>query len=74
MLATPTHAWALPADGSVAAEPKWDGFRALAGRLDDGTPVIRSRSPSAAEGSDHPAARGGPTGCAAGAPPTKMSR
>jgi ATP-dependent DNA ligase len=44
MLAAPTHTWALPPDGSVAAEPKWDGFRALAGRYDDGTPVIRSRN------------------------------
>lgn len=43
MLATPAGDWALPADGSVAAEPKWDGWRALAGRLDDGTAVIRSR-------------------------------
>lgn len=43
MLATPVNDWVLPADGSLAAEPKWDGFRALAGRLDDGSPVIRSR-------------------------------
>lgn len=43
MLATPVEDWVLPLDGSVAAEPKWDGWRALAGRLDDGTAVIRSR-------------------------------
>lgn len=43
MLAAPAHDWALPPDGSVAGEPKWDGFRALAGRYDDGAPVIRSR-------------------------------
>jgi ATP-dependent DNA ligase len=43
MLAAPTPDWALPDDGSIAGEPKWDGFRALAGRYDDGTPVIRSR-------------------------------
>lgn len=43
MLATPVEDWVLPPDGSVAAEPKWDGWRALAGRWDDGTAVIRSR-------------------------------
>ncbi|SHN34353.1 hypothetical protein [Actinacidiphila paucisporea] len=43
MLAAPVEDWVLPPDGSVAAEPKWDGWRALAGRGDDGTAVIRSR-------------------------------
>lgn len=43
MLATPVEDWALPPGGGVAAEVKWDGWRALAGRLDDGAVVIRSR-------------------------------
>jgi ATP-dependent DNA ligase len=43
MLATPVKDWALPPGGGVAAEVKWDGWRALAGRLDDGSVVIRSR-------------------------------
>lgn len=44
MLSTSVDHWELPADGTVAAEPKFDGYRALAGLLDDGAPVIRSRN------------------------------
>ncbi|MFF2374947.1 ATP-dependent DNA ligase [Streptomyces xiamenensis] len=33
----------LPPWGSHAAEPKWDGFRALLGRWSDGRAVLRSR-------------------------------
>ncbi|MFD6597665.1 ATP-dependent DNA ligase [Streptomyces coelicoflavus] len=42
MLATPTPDPALPPDH--AAEPKWDGYRALVGRWADGRVLIRSRA------------------------------
>ncbi|WP_406483591.1 hypothetical protein [Streptomyces sp. NBC_01615] len=42
MLATPTSDPALPPDH--AAEPKWDGYRALVGRWADGRVLIRSRA------------------------------
>ncbi|WP_103889115.1 ATP-dependent DNA ligase [Actinacidiphila yanglinensis] len=44
MLTTPVEHWSLPADNTLAAECKWDGYRTLCGRLDDGAPVIRSRT------------------------------
>lgn len=34
----------LGADAGAVAEPKWDGYRAMVARLDDGRPFIRSRS------------------------------
>ncbi|MGW5353350.1 ATP-dependent DNA ligase [Streptomyces sp. NPDC004031] len=43
MVAVPVEEWALPEDGSLVAEPKWDGWRALCGRFEDGAAVIRSR-------------------------------
>ncbi|MFB6674169.1 hypothetical protein ACFCWG_17540 [Streptomyces sp. NPDC056390] len=42
MLATPTADPALAPDH--AAEPKWDGYRALVGRWPDDRVLIRSRS------------------------------
>lgn len=44
MLATPVETFALPVNWF--AEPKWDGFRALAARDADGSPVLRSRGGS----------------------------
>lgn len=41
MLAAPVNEWAL--DGRTAAEPKWDGFRAILARYEDGTVLVRSR-------------------------------
>lgn len=41
MLAAPVAEWAI--DAHTVAEPKWDGFRAILARREDGTVLVRSR-------------------------------